>query len=50
MIWLKYTFDLEHDGDEILKEEAESFHQQIALKLRKKLVKCYTWFIAMHGG
>jgi hypothetical protein len=27
-----------------------SFHQQIGLKLRKKLVKCYIWSVALYGA
>jgi hypothetical protein len=28
----------------------DSFHQQTGLKLRKKLVKCYIWSIALYGA
>ena len=28
----------------------KTFHQQIGLKLRSRLVKCYSWSIALCGG
>jgi hypothetical protein len=31
-------------------EENDFFRQQILLNLREKLVKCYTWSIALYGG
>jgi len=31
-------------------QEEDCFHQQIGLKLRKKLVKCYVWSITLCGA
>jgi len=31
-------------------QQKDCFHQQIGLKLRKKLGKCYIWSIALYGA
>jgi predicted HD phosphohydrolase len=33
-----------------IQPEEDSFHQEIGLNLRKKLVKCYIWSIALYGA
>jgi hypothetical protein len=38
-----------HDKGSIQQEE-DSFHQQTDLHLRKKLVNCYVWSIALYGA
>jgi len=37
-------------GKNSIQQEESSFHQQIGLKFRKKLVKCYIWSIALYGA
>jgi len=34
----------------IIHQKENSLHQQIGLKFRKKLVKCYNWSAALHGA
>jgi hypothetical protein len=37
-------------GKSSIQQVEDSFHQQIGLKLRKKLVKCYIWSVALCGA
>jgi hypothetical protein len=32
------------------RKKKKTFHQQILLKLRNKLMKCYIWSIALYGA
>ena len=37
-------------GNSSIQQEEDYFHQQNEIELRKKLVKCYIWSIALYGA
>jgi hypothetical protein len=41
---------LTRHGKSSIQQEEDSFHQQTGFNLRKKLVKCYIWSVALYGA
>jgi hypothetical protein len=47
---LKEAIPSEHDGKSNIQQEKHCFDQQIGLKFKNKLGKCYTWTVEIYGA